>query len=184
MGNLKMAKRSGYKKKLINVSELKASGIERLHERVKLLVEVFEDHDFRTDINGDDFAMSAALDKYVDDCALSFLELRSVLQSFPDPDEWKKTSLRQLYANAVSRSSAPNVAGDEPKPERRSVTIKQFDELSDRLKDESCRANSLFVEITELRSENRRLLAENARLEGRIAELERMSDRQMAGTAR
>jgi len=179
-----MAKQIGYKKKLMNVSELKASGIERLHERVVLLVEVFEDADFRSDISGDDFAMSVALDKYVDDCALSFLELRSVLQAFPAAAEWQQASLRQLYADAVAKSAPAPSAGDAPKRERRAVTVKQFEQVETELKDATCRANTLVDEITELRAENRRLIAENARLEGRISELERSRSRDLSATAR
>lgn len=177
-----MANKIGYKRKLLNVSQMKATGIERLHERVIVLVEVFDDSEFRADIGGDDFAIAAVLDKYVDDCALGFLQLRSVLQVFPAAEEWKATNLRALHASAIERSKP---LGQEPvKHERRTVKVADFDELQEQFKDATCRANTLVDEITELRAENRRLLSENAKLEGRIVELERSCARQFAGTAR
>lgn len=177
-----------YKSRLIAASELKRSGLVHLHERVQTLVEVFEDQAFRADIGGDDFKLAAVLDKYVDDCALSFLELRSVLQAFPKADQWLDANLRQLYADAVARESKPKETGDTDKPARRSATVKELDELSLKLKDAEFVGKTLTEEVSELRQENRRLLAENARLEGRISELERMverfSPRREAGIAR
>ena len=165
-----------YKQHLKNVSELKSSGISCLHQRVKILVKVFDDATFREDIGGDDFALASALNKYVDDCALSFLELRTVLQTFPNEADWIKTSLRQLLENALKagRSSKDN---DKEPVARRTVTIKEFDALGDKLKDAEYMRKTLGDEVSELRAENRRLLAENARLEGRISELERSIER-------
>lgn len=170
-----MAKQT-YKNKLLSVSALKTSGLTGLHQRMRLLVDVFEDASFREDIGGDDYEIANALDKYVDDCVLTFLELRTVLQAFPSEADWQKANLRQLLADATAKGAASKLEGGE-KPPRRTVTIKEYDRLSEQLKDAQHSSKTLTDEVSELRAENRRLLAENAKLEGRIVEMERAIER-------
>ena len=170
-----MAKQQNYKQKLLYVSEIKATGLTQLHQRVRLLVEVFEDQVFRADIGGDDYALATALDAYVDDCALTFLELRSVMQAYPEATQWERAKLRSLYTDATAKERPAK--DDEEKPARRTATVKELDELSLKLKDAEFVGKTLTEEVSELRQENRRLLAENARMEGRISELERMIER-------
>lgn len=170
-----MAKTQTYKQKLLDVSAMKTQGLEGLHQRVVKLVEVFNDEAFRGDINGDDYALADVLDRYVDDCALTFLQLRSVLEKFPAADMWSTTPLRELYEQALNAShvDAQNTDEDAPKRERRAAKVADLVAAQEKLKDAECRVESMRSELGELRTENRRLIAENSRLEGRIVELER-----------
>lgn len=167
-----------YKKKLLHVLDMKSGSLTELHRRVSILVEVFEDADFRADNGTDDFELAEKLDKYVDDCALKFLELRSVLAAFPSAEAWSGASLRSLYDEAT-KCAADGVTQVDDGPTRtvHRATIKEVRDLESRLKDAEFSTRTLTDEVSELRAENRRLVTENARLEGRIVELERALNR-------
>lgn len=176
-----------YKTRLKDVSALKSTGLSQLHQRITLLNYVFEDSDFRADVGGDDFALAKVLNNYVDDCALTFLELRAVMKEFPTEGQWSLQPLRNLYAAAVAKSKPP-VEHDENKTARRTASMKDIDALTSKLEEKEFLVKTLGNEVSELRQENRKLLADNARLEGRIVELERSIERsgarQVSGIAR
>jgi len=168
--------RAKYKNLLLDCSELKGNGLAMLHKRATLLVEVFEDQHFRQDIGGGDFTLAGVLDKYVDDCALTFLQLRTILQVFPDPVKWRTVSLRSLYLDAMTSLHPPKVK-DEPAEEDvvdsgpSIVRGQSIPEVSDEqaVLPESPDSGS---SIASLRKENKELRLENAKLKRRVHELE------------
>ena len=145
------------------------------------MVDIFDDRDFRADNNNfDDFAAGELLDKYLEDTSVSFMEARAILISFPDANDWKKTSLRDLYEQAIEKQK-PAKDSNAEKRTRRAVTLKELEDAENATKEYLARCNfltgenkSLQQQITDLETENRRLVRENAHLEGRVSELERM----------
>ena len=174
---VKMSKSmTDYKRMLQHASELKSQGLDKLFMRIQLLVTVFEDHEFRAN-GADDFALASILDKYVDDTALGFLELRAVLQVFPNCEQWKKVPLRKMYQEALERHSPSNRKNvDEIKePEKRIspvVSRKQFESVVKDLEQSQKLTVQIKSEIDELREENQSLKKEIVRLEYQVEELE------------
>lgn len=157
-----------------------------LHDRVVLLVEIFDDRDFRADNgNFDDFEAAILLDRYLEDTSVSFLEARAILEVFPNPADWAKMSLRDLYEKALEKQKP--IGEDLPKRTRRAVTMKELEDAELATKEYASRCAFLTKEktglekkVAELEAENRRLVVENANLEGRIVELERICNREFA----
>ena len=168
----------GYKAKLIAAGEMLAEGRENLHERVKLLVGVFEDREFRADNQQyDDFQAANLLDKFLEATALTFLEARAVYQTYPAFKQWEGKSIRELYESALEQSRATDSEKERATPRR--VTIKQFEEEQRSRRDAEAECRNLKKQVADLEAENRNLIRDNARLEGRVSELERIIRREL-----
>ena len=168
-----------YKQKILRVEQLRNSSRQNIHQRVRLLVDIFADEEFRADHHDlDDFGLAELLDAYLEDTALTFREAQRVLEKYPKYADWQTKSLRELYAEATAEDAA-----DVKEPTgrtRRSATIKELEASEQRVKDYEARLKfsetnqeRLAKELNEALAENRRLVVEVALLEGRISELER-----------
>ena len=74
-----------YKKWLMECLPLRQEGGKSAFKRATILNKVFLDQDFRLENNAvDDFGLAKILDAYVEDLALRFLELRAMLEQFPE----------------------------------------------------------------------------------------------------
>lgn len=87
--------------KMHEARELKKQGAGLLYDRVKLLVECYDDPAFRewhetNRTNELDF-----LDEELSDVAASFLTMKAVLTEHPERDAWIKHGVRQLIALAI-----------------------------------------------------------------------------------
>lgn len=170
-----------YKKKLIAASELRTQGRAALFQRAKLLVEVFEDRDFRADNEQfDDLKAAELLDTYLEDTAATFLEIRAILQTFPTLEQWEGKTIRQLYESALESSRANTDEKTRVAPRR--VTIKQFEEEQLARKEAEAETRNLKKQLAEMDAANRKLIRENAQLEGRITELERIARRELVAS--
>lgn len=175
-----------YKQKLRQALQMRSKAGSATYDRACLLVQVFDDTEFRADMgNADDFRAADALDEYCDDTAFKFLDLKTMLAAVPDKAEWSKHSLREIYNKAFERQERQN---SESKP-RRSVTVKDYDDLENRCKAAEQRAKhgQQMLDETrhnydELLAENKRLRTENSELRGRILELERIVSRDFQET--
>lgn len=168
----------GYKKKLIAASELRTQGRAALFQRATLLVEVFEDREFRADNDQfDDLKAAELLDSYLEDTAATFLEVRAILQTFPTLEQWKGKTIRELYESALESSRASSEEKTRATPRR--ITIKQFEGEQQARKEAEAEVRNLKKQITELEASNRKYIRENAQLEGRITELERIARREL-----
>lgn len=90
-----------YKQLLIQVKNLQQNAKANVYKRVKLLVQVFDDPDFRADHSADDFVLSGILDQYVSDIGWGFMELRSILEHFPGESDWKTNRLSKMHDAVV-----------------------------------------------------------------------------------
>lgn len=172
-------KHHGYKAKLIAVSEMHKTGRAALYEKVKLLVDVFGDRDFRAD-NGefDDFKAAELLDRYLEDTAVTFLEGRAILQTYPSFEQWDKKPIRELYESALESSRSNE--NDKPRATPRRITLKQFEESEKARREAEAECRTLKKKIADIEASNMKLIRENAQLEGRISELERIARREFS----
>lgn len=167
-----------YKQKLLDALALKKKGREALHERVSLLVSVFNDREFRDAHSSfSDFQLAEILDAYLEDTAVDFLEAKAILDVFPNLRDWEGKKIRELYESAAE--SGRVATGDKQRATPRRVTIKEFEAEQLACKDAEAQVRSLKTRVMELESENNRLIRENAQLEGRVAELERIASREL-----
>jgi hypothetical protein len=166
---------ASYKKLLTECSQLREASVASAFRRTTLLCQVFDNDEFRADIHAvDDHAVAEFLDGYVSDLALSFLELRAVLQAFPNEADWQKHGLVELYRQA---SEARTDRGAAPRTCRR-ATIRELDKAREEASANKKWAEHLENERKTLADENRELRLEIARLRGRIEELERILERE------
>jgi len=89
----------------------------RIYRMMKLLLQAFDDPEFRAD-NGsaDDFQAGVVLDDFVlDDTGLEFLQLRAMMKRYPKEPAWRDGRLHRMYRDMVA---ADNAAGKLQKPKR------------------------------------------------------------------
>lgn len=174
-----MSSRKNYKQLIIQAREMRGQSGLSAYDRAKILVDVFNDRDFRTDVgNVDDFGAADALDQYVDDLCVSFLQLKAMFEHFPNREQWKEGMLFQMHAEVIEKGKQ---APEGPTRTRKSVTTKEYEKVVEEKQAASTRAEYLNKEleaarkrIDELTSENRELAEKYARAEGRIGALEEM----------
>ena len=95
-----------YKRLLIQAKNLQANAKANVYKRVKLLVQVFDDADFRIDYGADDFVLAGILDQYIADIGWGFMELRSIIEHFPDEADWKTGRLSKMHDEVVKARRA------------------------------------------------------------------------------
>lgn len=170
-----------YKQKLIEALEMKKRGREAIYERIGLLVSVFDDREFRADNNDlDDIKASEILDGYLEDTALSFLEARAVFLTFPKFSQWQGKTLRDLYESSLE--SARGGEEETTRQTRRRATLADLETERQARMSAEAESRNLKKQVEELDATNRTLIRENAKLEGRINELERVMKREFANT--
>lgn len=172
--NAKKKTASEYKLKLIVVSEMKAQSKGLLYDRVKILNEVFDDRDFRAEAgNLDDFKADEHLSAYVDDTGFTFLQLRAILEHFPNRAAWEKRKLAEMYDEMRDAKAKLNKQERQPTAPRRRVTAAEFDQAQEEKSRAQVIAQQSREQLHKVTDEADALRAEVARLQGRISELER-----------
>lgn len=165
-------------KKLISEAEsLRGQSGVNAHRRATILVQLYNDVDFRAERNlSDDDAVEEVFDDLVQDLCVSFAELRAMLQEFPDEIYWADGKLSTLYDQAVEYIRYRRKSSDEDKPtsSRRRITTKEYDSLAGEKQDIEARLKYIEKTYNELVAENQQLRITNATLMGRIEQLEKM----------
>jgi len=140
----------GYKKLLLEALALRAQGGKSAYQRIKLLVAVYKDRDFRIEAgNVDDFRAAEVLDEYVEDLALRFLELQAMVEHFPKESQWSEGKLRSMYKEVMEANGQP----ERDVQRRHKITLQQYAELEEKLKREAARVRQLQKENAQLKSE-------------------------------
>lgn len=176
-----------YKKLLLDAKRLLGKAGSGAHQRAKLLVAVFNDRDFRADHgNLDDFQAADQLDQYVADLCLGFLELKAMLEHFPNEDRWKKGDLKRMHAEMLAANRPAPQRDDAPRV-RRTVKLAEFDQVAAEKRRYETQATSYASELTRLREkvvalEKERDLLRNElqSAEQRITELQEMLENEPA----
>jgi hypothetical protein len=97
-----MAKKSKWELKMHEARELRKQGAGLLFDRVALLVDCYDDEDFRQwhadqGTNELDF-----LDEELSDTAVNFMTFRAVLAAYPNREDWVRHNVRELIALTVA----------------------------------------------------------------------------------
>lgn len=153
-----------WKQKLIKAEDMRQSSVASIYDRAKLLNDVFDDTEFRDDNNLDDLRAAEVLDSYLTDVAASFLELRSVLEMFPNRDQWAQRDLKKMIAEMMDRK-ASEAPADTGAVRRKRVTRADFEALEQE-------RDELAARVEQLLAENRELRDQLAVTNFRLAELE------------
>jgi hypothetical protein len=155
-----------YKQILLEVKKLQGQAGVAAFDRITLLVQVFEDKDFRADQGDfDDIRAGEFLSDFCEDLSLNFWQLRAILEHFPNRDSWGGGKLATMHATMLEDKAAAQDC--EPKTPRRSVKVADYDRVVSE-------AESLRLANEELKEVNERLTEENKLLTGRLFELERL----------
>jgi len=109
-----------WKQKLLQAREMRDNARAIAYDRVKLLMEVYDDADFRLEYgNRSTEKLAAILDDYVDDLDYDFLDLAAVMRQFPNREDWQTTKLSRLYQQMIDAGKR-QAAEDRP-PQRRTA---------------------------------------------------------------
>jgi len=154
-----MAKDKTWSQKLAEAKGLQSKGAGLAWERAVLYVEIERDRDFRSHCERNEWDTEALLDGECADLCCSFAELRSILETFPDREQWTGGKLHILKAEALELQARGRRESTGP---RKSKVAEQ-----------AARIKELETQIAELTTE---LTRERARRE----ELERVLSREFA----
>lgn len=121
-----------FKKKLLRARELHGQARVNHHEMVGLLVEVFEDPDFRGDPSyfpneWDQDTAWGHLDEYVQDLQFGFRDLMGIYKRFPNAADWQENLLVRMFEVVVKENSKPDRT-EPPRPQRR-IKAADYDDL-------------------------------------------------------
>jgi len=165
-----------YKRMETELKRLCQQGRANLYEIGKRCVELFN--------ASDEYAAAIGIDAesvvehingmFLRDFAVELEDLIVLLKFFPEKKQWDKPIL-QLLDEATEKINAGKP--EHQRAVRRAVKRKEFEAVESKLKDAEFQLGRQSQTIAELRAENQELRRENARLEGRIQELEKLLSR-------
>lgn len=96
-------KEKNWKVALSEARTLKKKGIEMLYDRVKLLVDVFNDAAFIAQCEEDGTEPFDILDDALSDIGHGFRTMKAVMNEYPNKTDWVRHDLRNLMAMAVEK---------------------------------------------------------------------------------
>jgi hypothetical protein len=180
--NAKDASRPRWLELLDRVLEARKAGAIQNYLRVCLLVEIFDDAEYRDKLRYelgeqviDDDVIAGTLDQYVADFGMPFIQLRTVREAFPTADEWASRPLWELFDEALARRRVAEPA--EPRKPRRTATIAQVEALEQAVTESVTKAKQVPVlkkQVVDLSDELKTLRARVAELERENAELRKI----------
>ena len=160
-----------YKQRMLQARDLRGTSGGIAFDRAALLVRIFEDQEFRSDpAYTDEDAAVNALDDLADGLFVGFLRLRQMVKAFPHRDEWVANKLTKLEAKVVADANDAR-RRELPEPQKRkTVTVAQFDETVDKLKEVKSEKLVLEIQHDGWTFEKSRLLQRIQDLEGKLAD--------------
>lgn len=159
---------------------------ETLHERVRLASAINADREWLEEAcNGDEYQAAEILAEHFQDVChgrLNMLSLLNLYNKMPDLKDWRKyrfNVMAMLDAIAINEDRVPS--------DRRRATIKDIEERDDKIKEleyhvtrDKQELGDKVAEIEKLRVRIGELSEENARLRGRIEQMEKVMNRELA----
>jgi DNA repair exonuclease SbcCD ATPase subunit len=164
--------------KLKKVDDLIAQSNASLFDRVKLLIEIWDDVDFLAHVDGSVDKAELLLDAKLGDYGIGFFEARSLMKHFPKRPHWVGTPIRQMLAEALEVERSERKERQEPVTRKNPVPHAEHEKVMQQLEQTRERVDQAQDEVAGLRSEIAKLKEENATLRGRITEMERMLAKQ------
>jgi hypothetical protein len=171
---------------LAELKRIAPEGEANLFQRIKLAAELLADTDWLGEQHGGDEDRAgewleaeffASLCGYV-----PLLKVVAVFRKFPSEATWAEYRYNLRALEALYDEARATEAGDQ-KPSRKTATLKQVQELEQKVSEAEYAAKRERTEADRLRDEVAALKNENAELRGRVAELERIVDRRLAAVA-
>lgn len=166
-----------YKQAEQEIAKLVQQGRTKLWEIGTRCVALFNDSDaYAAEINiSAESVVEHINGRFLRDFALELEDIIVLLQHFPEKSQWNRPVL-DLLDEAHAK-----IAADKPERQhaatRRTVKLKEHEAVEAKLRDAEFQLERTSQSMADLRAENQELRRENARLEGRILELERMLSR-------
>lgn len=169
---------------LVKLGELMNKSGEALYERVKLANQIRSDRVWLEEAcAGDELKASEILAKYFPDVChgrMHMLTLLLVFDKFPKLEQW-----RERKFNLIAMLDEIASSTDKEKVERRTAKLADIIERDEKIKEleyKLKRAEKTIeerdAEIAKLRQELSVMREDNARLEGRLEQLEKILDRE------
>ena len=153
-----------WKEKLAQVKNLRKRSAGLVYERIVLLVDVYADEEFLADEGLDELSAADRLDEELADVCAGFLELKAVLEFYPNRKQWEGRRLDLIVAEVLEAERKRHESTREPRKITR-FTKSQFEDLTRE-------RNTLTSQLSEVRDENISLHEEIGQLKHRITELE------------
>ncbi len=165
-----------WKKALLEARQQADRGLTCLFRQTKLLIEIFDDAEFRADAGlRDDLQAAEWLDAEFPNAPLKFLEMRAILQAFPEEKDWREQSLQEMFA-----SIKPSKPEGQVQHARMSIKKADYEKACEERDHYKARAKYLDEQVAELEADRDTHRQEIAKLKGRIHELERLVARELA----
>lgn len=150
-----------WKVKLNKHKELRKQGAVLLHERVSLLVEIYDDEAFREWCNISEIDELEYLDEQLADVAVEFMTLRAVLQDFPKSETWADRNIRELIAEVLESKKRRRGESTEriSWKERAIAAEKECERLRAELSAQGARIDELHNVISLMKRDGREVAA-------------------------
>lgn len=161
-----------WKSRMTQVQNLRKRSASLVYDRVVLLVDVYRDEEFLTDEGLDELSAANRLDDELADVCAGFLELKAVLEFYPDRKQWEGRRLDLIVAEVLEAERKQHKTTREPRKITR-VTKAKFEDLTRE-------RNTLTTQLSDVRDENISLHEEIGQLKHRISELESLLSEEAA----
>lgn len=178
-----------WEKLLEEVRELRGKSNGLLFERVKRLIQVDADAEFRKFHKGDLAKCEDYLNSEMGDYGLSLYDAKGMIEEYPQKAQWEKGKLREMLATMIEkRKRTPT---EEPTKHTRTppVARAEYEQVVKDKQRQEVVAKSLDSRLKESQSQLDQLIEENRTLrqqlnaaKQRIAELESMVSGELAAT--
>jgi hypothetical protein len=181
-----------YKAALKELESMRGASGLAAYKRGSIMLQVFNDQDFRFDLNlADDFAAAEWLNSLVGDLCVTFFDLRDLLKFFPEEQQWAKGNLHSMMKAIEAERDRQRKDTFRKKPTRTAPTRDelndqkqradnaeqqaklQVDAANQRAAAAIKRAEAAESELQGLRAEKAAWEKERKQLNRRIIELER-----------
>ncbi len=144
-----------WKQALLEANQLLAHGRKAAFNIARLLVAVYDDAEFLGSIGSEEEATDV-LDGYAvhlfvirPEGRSPFLDLRAMLDQFPEASQWESGDLSTMYETIVADAVKPN--DEKPQPTRRTATLADIERLERELSEAKYRIGELERENDALR---------------------------------
>lgn len=114
------------------------------------------------------------LNEYLRDFAVDLSNLMAIMKHFPRREQWDRPLLDLLDDTNKAIRAASKDDHDHAPITRRRVTLKEVESLTAELKDARWAASKAISELDQAKARIAELEAENAKLLGRVEQLEKM----------
>ncbi len=173
-----------YKRKLEEARKHRGEGGVHAYRRIKLLIEVWLDDDFRYDKRKksdgpilDDFTAGEALKKEMSGLGFDFHNGQLLMEHYPEEKQWEDGLLDEMLDDIQAEMNENRQPPIQSSVERRTVTCAQFDSLLSEKKDAEYKVKTLEQALKKTGVSTQPLVEQIDKLEKKVSRLERENER-------